>query len=91
MQDYKISLEHLRTDLETLHPQWHMNLLELQVCNRIPEPLYQSKKTTGIGKLLPLKIKHFSHFSFIIYEMPLLTFTASHRNRIGEGKMQVKI
>lgn len=91
MQDYKISLEHLRTDLETLHPQWHMNLLELQICNRIPEPLYQSKKTTQIRKPLPLKIKYFSHFSFIIYEISLLTFTASHRNRIGEGKMQVKI
>lgn len=41
-----------------------MNLLELQVCNRVPEPLYQSKRTTGIRKLLPLKIKYFSHFNF---------------------------
>lgn len=41
-----------------------MNLPELQVCNGLLEPLYQSKMTTGIRKLLPLRIKYFSHFSF---------------------------
>lgn len=64
-----------------------MNLPELHICNRIPVYLYQSKMTTGIRKLLPLKLNLVS----IIKGMPLLTFTASCRNRKGEGKDEVKM
>lgn len=75
----------------TLHPQWHVNLPELQVCNRIPVPVYQSQMTTGRRNCFPWKLNTSLTVVSIIYAIPLLTFTASRRKRKGEAKNKVKI
>lgn len=73
-----------------------MNLPELHICNRIPVHLYQSKMTTGIRKLLLLKIKFFSHFSFN-YKMDATAYFHSvlqeqkrRRERRGKDESCVK-